>query len=68
MDCSVRYDCVIDGNGNAQLSVVNLTSCSPFATCRSKNGQPTCVCNNGYSGNGTQCFLGISNFNLLLRL
>ena len=32
-----------------------LNNCSPNATCTNTNGSYTCICVNGYTGNGFNC-------------
>ena len=56
--------CVIIGTGFADIDecLLELDSCHDNATCMNSIGSYTCMCNDGFEGNGSHC---ISEFSCL---
>lgn len=64
-DCLKEYICVQPG-GNVVV-IGNFNSCGTNSQCIGNlNNEPTCVCNNGYVGDGHNCYSGRFFFNYLM--
>ena len=54
-DCESKYIC-IDGTAGPTLEPVsNHTPCNIREECKAVNGEPTCVCKDGYIRIGEAC-------------